>query len=139
VLLFDMFEASKHSGCKRRACSNHNDTLESIVMATQTLPPRPSYVLLTLAQREARLAVKEQLRARGIKVQHMRASEISATAKLYFEANARALFEEAWRKCQRCPDLMRFYEKEQKDRQRKTVHILSQTVITCPASGEVSQ
>jgi hypothetical protein len=36
------------------AGSNHSDTLESIVMATQTLPPRPSYVLLTLAQREAR-------------------------------------------------------------------------------------
>jgi hypothetical protein len=87
-------------------------------MATQTLPPHPSYVLLTLAQREARLAVKEQLRACGIKVQHMRASEISATAKLYFEANARTLLEEAWRKCQRCPDLMRFHEKAEKDRAR---------------------
>ena len=88
-------------------------------MATQTLPPRPSYVLLTLAQREARLAVKEQLRARGIKVQHMRASEISATAKLYFVAHSRALLEEAWRKCQRCPDLMRFHEKALKDRAKR--------------------
>ena len=88
-------------------------------MATQTLPPRPSYVLLTLAQREARLAVKEQLRARGIKVQHMRASGINATAKLYFLANSRALLEEAWRKCQRSPDLMRFHEKGEKDRARR--------------------
>jgi hypothetical protein len=63
--------------------------------------------------------VKEQLRARGIKVQHMRASEINAKAKLYFVAHSRALLEEAWRKCQRSPDLVRFHEKAEKDWQRR--------------------
>jgi len=32
-----------------------------MVEATSSLPPRPNYVLITLARREARLAVKEQL------------------------------------------------------------------------------
>jgi hypothetical protein len=75
---------------------------------TPTLPLRPSHVLITLARLAAKNAAKEQLRAQGLKPQLMRASEINAVAKLYLTANARALLEEAWRKRQRCPDLMRF-------------------------------
>ena len=41
--------------------------------ADRSLPPRPSYVVVTLARREARLEVKEQLRAQGLKPQLMRA------------------------------------------------------------------
>ena len=92
------------------------------VMATElipSLPLRPSFVLITLARQSARWAVKEQLRAQGLKPQHMRASEINAAANLYFVAHSRALMEEAWQRCQRCPDLMRFYEKEQKDRAKR--------------------
>jgi hypothetical protein len=88
-------------------------------MATSTLPPLPSRVLLSPARYEAREAVKEQLRDQGLKPQYLRVGEINATADLYVEANAQELLEEAWRKCQGCPDLMKFYEKEQRDRQRK--------------------
>src|SRR5262245_56503644 len=103
-----------------------------MVEATQSLPPRPSYVLITLAQQEARKAVKEQLRGQGIKVQYMRVSEINRAAEIYLEANARELLELAWKKCQRSADLMRLYEKEMKDRQRKTVNILYRSVTTSP-------
>ena len=89
-----------------------------MIEATSNLPPFPSYVLITLAQREARLAVKEQLRARGLKPQYMRVSEINRAADIYLKANARELLEEAWRKCQGSADLMRFYEKEQRERKR---------------------
>jgi hypothetical protein len=68
----------------------------------------------------------------------MRASEISRAADDYLKANARELLEEAWRKCQACPDLMRFYEREQRDRQRKTVHILKQTATTSSTRSEIS-
>jgi hypothetical protein len=93
-------------------------------MADHSLPPRPSYVLITLAQREARQAVKEQLRGQGLKPQYMRTSEINRAADLYLKEHARDLLEVAWKKCQGCPDLMKLYEKEQRDRQRKTVNIL---------------
>jgi hypothetical protein len=89
---------------------------------TPTLPLRPSHVLITLARLAAKNAAKKQLRAQGLKPQLMRASEINAVAKLYLTANARALLEEAWRKRQRCPDLMRFHEKAEKDRQRRIAH-----------------
>src|SRR5262245_59072972 len=92
--------------------------------ADQSLPRHPSYVLITLAQREVRLAVKEQLRAQGLKPQYMRVREINRAAELYLQEHARDLLEVAWRKCQGCPDLMHLYEKEMKDRQRKTVNIL---------------
>jgi hypothetical protein len=94
--------------------------------------------LLTLARAAAKQAVKQQLHSRGIK-RRVHAREINAAAQLYLKANARELVEEAWEKVQGSADLMRFYEKEQKDRERKTVHILSQSVITCPARSEVSQ
>ena len=45
-------------------------------MATQSLPPRPSYVLITLARQSARNAVKEQLRPQALKPQYMRVGEI---------------------------------------------------------------
>ena len=60
-------------------------------MATQSLPPRPSYVLITLARQSARNAVKEQLRPQALKPQYMRVGEINRAADLYLKANARAL------------------------------------------------
>jgi sarcosine oxidase delta subunit len=110
-----------------------------MVEATHSLPPRPSRVLITLATQIARNAVKEQLRAQGLKPQYMRVREINAAADIYLKANARELLAEAWRKCQGCADLMRFYEKEQRERQRKTVHILSQSVDTSPTTEQASQ
>jgi hypothetical protein len=62
--------------------------------------------------------VKEQLRARGLKPQYMRVSEVNRAADIYLKANARELLEEAWRKCQGSADLMRSYEKEQRERKR---------------------
>jgi sarcosine oxidase delta subunit len=111
-------------------------TAEEIVMATPTLPPRPSYVLITLARQSARWAVKDELRAQGLKSQLMRASEIAATADLYFKANARALVEEAWRTVQGCPDLMRFYEKEQKDRAKR---IAQNSEVLCKSEITAAQ
>jgi hypothetical protein len=46
-----------------------------MVEATHRLPPRPSYVVITIARQEARKAVKEQLRGQGLKPQYMRVSE----------------------------------------------------------------
>ena len=89
-----------------------------------SLPSQPSYVLITLARQSARWAVKDELRSRGVRPQYMRAKEINAAADLYFVAHSRELLTEAWRKVQSCPDLMRFYQKELRDRQRRTVHIL---------------
>ena len=109
-----------------------------MVEATSSLPPRPSSVLITLAQREARLAIKEQLRAQGLKPQFMRVSEINRAADIYLRANARELLEVAWKKCQGRPDLMKLYEKEQRDRQRKTVNILDQSVTTSATRSEIS-
>ena len=74
-----------------------------MVEATYSLPSRPSYVLITLAQREATLAVKEQLRAQGLKPQYMRVSEINRAADIYIRERARELLEVAWRKVQRSP------------------------------------
>jgi hypothetical protein len=45
----------------------------------------------------------------------MRASEINRTAEIYFAEHTRELLEVAWKKVKRSPDLMRFYEKEQRD------------------------
>jgi hypothetical protein len=109
-----------------------------MVEATSSLPPRPSYVGITLARQCARNAVKQQLRDQGLKPQYMRASKINRAAEIYLQANARELLELAWRKCQGCPDLMKFYEREQRDRQRKTVHILDQSVITSQPRSEIS-
>src|SRR5262249_31531163 len=80
-----------------------------MVEATQSLPPHLSYVLITLARQSARNAVKQQLRDQGLKPQYMRASEINRAADLYPKEQARALLEEAWKKCKACPDLMNFY------------------------------
>jgi hypothetical protein len=87
-------------------------------MATSTLPPRPSYVLITLARQSARNAIKERLRAQGLKPQYMAVREINATADIYLEEHARELLAEAWIKCQSCADLKKFYEKEQREQQR---------------------
>jgi hypothetical protein len=106
--------------------------MEFIVMATQSLPPQPSYVLITLARQCARNAVKLQLRDEGLKPQYMRTSEINRAADIYLKEHARDLLEEAWSQVQGCPDLMKLYEKEQRDRQRRTVNILDRSVITCP-------
>ena len=107
-------------------------------MADQSLPPRPSYVVLTLARQSARNAVKEQLRAQGLRPQSIRTREINCAADSYLKEHARELLEEAWRKVQGCPDLMKFYTKEMKDRQRKTVHTPKQSMTTCPARSEIS-
>ena len=64
-------------------------------MATSTLPPRPSYVLITLARQSARNAIKERLR-QGLKPQYMAVREINATADIYLEEHARELLAEAW-------------------------------------------
>jgi len=106
--------------------------------AIQSLPKYPSYVLLTLARQSARNAVKRQLRAQGLKPQYMIVSEINRTADLYLKANWRELLELVWKKVQRSPDLMKFYEKEQRDRQRKTVNTLSQSVTTPATRSEIS-
>jgi hypothetical protein len=110
-----------------------------MVEASESLPKYPSYVLITLARQSARNAVKQQLRDQGLRPQYMRTSEINRIADDYLRANARELLELAWRKCQRCPDLMKPYEKEQRDRQRRTVNILDRSVTTCPARSGVSQ
>jgi hypothetical protein len=68
----------------------------------------------------------------------LRASEIIRIADDYLTANARELLEDAWRKVQGCPDLMKLYEKEQRDRQRKTVHILDRSVTTSSTRSEIS-
>src|SRR5262249_2213685 len=111
-----------------------------MVEASESLPKYPPYVLLTLARQSARNAVKQQLRAQGLRPQYMRASEINRAADLYLKANARDFFEEAWRKCQGCPDLMRFYEREMKDRER-TLRLRAQKQFTkpCPAGTSVER
>src|SRR5262249_44185779 len=97
-----------------------------MVEATYSLPPRPSSVLITLAQREARLAVKEQLRHQGLKPQYMRVSEINRAADIYLKDHTKELLELAWKKVQRSPDLMKSYAKE-KDRQRRAQN----SQVTC--------
>jgi hypothetical protein len=77
-----------------------------MVEAKQSLLPRPSYVLITLARQAAKQAVKQRLRDQCLKPQLMRAREINAAAEVYFDEHARELLEEAWRKVQGCPDLM---------------------------------
>src|SRR5262245_8230161 len=90
-----------------------------MVEAIQTLPPQPSRVLITLARLATKEAVKRKLRDQGLKPQCMSAREINAAADVYLEAHVRELVEEAWRLCQRSPELMKLYEKEQRERQRK--------------------
>jgi hypothetical protein len=107
-------------------------------MADHILPSRPSYVLIILAQQCARNVVKEQLRGQGLRPQSIRTSEINRAADSYLKDHAKELLELAWRKCQGCPDLMKLYEKEQRDRQRKTVHTLLQTVTTSQNRSEIS-
>lgn len=66
----------------------------------------------------------------------MRAKEINAAADLYFVAHSQELLEEAWRKVQGCPDLMRFYEKEQRERQRR---LAQNSQVTCSAEIRANQ
>jgi hypothetical protein len=54
--------------------------------ALQSLPKYPSFVIITLARQCARKAVKEHLRAQGLKPQYMRVSEINRIAETYLEA-----------------------------------------------------
>jgi hypothetical protein len=49
----------------------------------------------------------------------MRAREINRAADIYLEAHLRQLVENAWCDCQRSPDLMKLYAREQRERQRQ--------------------
>jgi len=110
-----------------------------MVEATSSLPPQPNHVFIILARLAAKEAVKQHLRDQGLKPQYIRIAEINRAADIYLKANARELLEEAWRTCQSSSELMNLYAREQRERQRKTVHILRQSVNTCPSSEQVSQ
>jgi hypothetical protein len=107
--------------------------IETIPTIPQPLRSRLAQAAITLAQREAEKVVKRSLAAKGIKPQLITKREITAMAKAYLAEHPQLIAEakpivEQWRR-------EGFFGK----RAARTVHILLQTVITCPALGEVSQ
>ena len=90
----------------------------------------------------AREAVKHNIRAEGLKVQHFPLREISAMADQFVENNRDKLLAGALRLIERSPELQRMLEREQREWAKRLVksgHFLDQSVDTSPITEQVSQ
>ena len=117
-----------------------------MVEAIDTLAPKRSEVIGVLVKQAAKRAVRLQIQRAGIKKYwQMSRAEIDALAKDYIAQHREELIAQVWEVVKRDRELWSFYVKEQREfekqreKMRKTVHILSQTVDTPIADGEVSQ
>jgi hypothetical protein len=107
--------------------------------ANASLPKGPSAVIITLALREARVAVKRQLRDRGVRLSSLLARDITIAARDYFKEHTQELAELAWRKMQGSGELVKHHQKEQRRRQCKATRITSERNSEHTFSGEASQ
>jgi hypothetical protein len=76
----------------------------------------PSAVISTLARQSAIKAIKERLRAQGVKLSHVSARDIGLWADAYFETNRQALIEQAIEIINKSPTFRKYYEREQRER-----------------------
>jgi hypothetical protein len=76
----------------------------------------PSAVISTLARQSAIKAIKERLRAQGVKLSHVSARDICLCADAYFETNRQALIEQAIEIINKSPTFRKYYEREQRER-----------------------
>jgi hypothetical protein len=76
----------------------------------------PSAVIATLARQSAIKAIKERLRAQGVKLSHVSARDIGFWADAYIEANRQVLVEQAIEIVNKSPTFRKFYEREQRER-----------------------
>jgi hypothetical protein len=86
--------------------------------ASTIIAPGPSRVIAVLARQRAIAAVKRQIQAQGRKVSQFKHREIDAMAEDYVVAHRQRLIAEAWEIVRSSAELLRFYEKEQRERQR---------------------
>jgi hypothetical protein len=86
--------------------------------AAPSIHPQTSFVIATLARQTARKAVKHQLRAKGLKVAHFAARDLSRLADEYLAQHRTRLLAETWERVRNAPALWGLYEKEMRDRQR---------------------
>jgi hypothetical protein len=114
--------------------------------AIDTLAPKPSHVIIALVKQAAKRAVRLQIQKAGIKKYwQMSRGEIDDLAKEYIAQHREELIAQVWEVVKRDRELWAFYVKEQRElakqreKLRKTVHTLRQTVDTPIAGGEVSQ
>jgi hypothetical protein len=110
--------------------------------ATYSLPRYPSVVIGSLIRSAAREAVKHNIRAEGLKVQHFSVREISVMAEAFAEKHREALVAGALRLIERSPELQRMLAKEQRaweKRIAKAGHILGQCVDSPSQSEGISQ
>jgi hypothetical protein len=63
--------------------------------------------------------VKHQLRAKGLKVAHFAARDLSRMAEDYLAQHRAQLIAETWARVQSAPSLRELYDKEQRNRQRQ--------------------
>src|SRR5262249_30469902 len=90
-------------------------------MATQTVTLTQPYgnrsaVLCTLARQRAVNAVKEQLRAQGLKLAQFSSRDIHIWADAFLEAHRRELIEQAMEMVSKSQGLRKLYEREQRHR-----------------------
>ena len=100
-------------------------------MATQMLSlSQPSgnrsAVLCTLARQKAVKAVKERLRAQGLKLAQFSAGDIYILADAYFEVHRQRLIEAAIETVSNSQELRKLYAREQRQRARALIRRSSQ-------------
>lgn len=80
-----------------------------------------SAVIISLARYRARNAVKRQLRDQGRKLSQIKPREISVLAEAYLAEHRAALLLQALETVHRSPELLKMYEREERDRARARV------------------
>jgi hypothetical protein len=88
-------------------------------MATQTvLLSQPvdnrSAVVCTLARQKAVKAIKERLRAQGVRLRDVSNRELHIWADLWFEAHRQELIDQTTQWVMSCPELRKLYDREQR-------------------------
>jgi hypothetical protein len=89
-----------------------------MIEANSILAPAPSRVIAVFARQAAINAVKRQIQDQGRKVSQFKKREIDLLAEEYIVAHRAELLARTWEIVRTDRELLRFYEKEQRERQR---------------------
>jgi hypothetical protein len=86
--------------------------------ASTIISSRPSRVIVVLTRQRAIKAVKQQIQAKGLKLTRILHRVIAAQGQEYLIEHRRQPIEEAAEMVRGSPELRKFYEREQRERQR---------------------
>ena len=108
--------------------------------ANQAYHPQIVRTIIAIALWEARKEIKRNIQREGrIKLCKVPARDITAMAKAMVEANPAKFIAKAKASSVVQDEIRRLQEREERKRQRRAGHTLSQSVTTSPQVSEVSQ